>query len=298
MENEGLVCDLIVTHLERRSGTTRSGLSCPERTSNVGGVELLFSLGCRHYALEHTRVEPYPDQIRFDTQFLKFIQPLEDELQGSFPRPGVYTLLFPLEVNFCVRPEELDFFRSSLKTWVFGAAQRLHARNPIRLDRWTCPRGISDSESGTPEGFNFEVSLRREMHWSESGRHDGVFFPARIGPVDGEYKRRVRLQTAFDKKKTKLSFWKNQGRETILVLENQDWILTNYALVGSQIQVLLPEQPFWLDKLYMVDTSTQEWTLYEWSWSDQWWKEEHHYFKKDTLADVLDHGCRTGNTAV
>ena len=46
---------------------------CPE--GGQGAVELLFNLGGNQYALEHTKIEPFPNQIKFDIRFVNLFSP-------------------------------------------------------------------------------------------------------------------------------------------------------------------------------------------------------------------------------
>ena len=285
-DNEGLVCDAVVRVLEERTGQQRSNIEHPEGAGVPGGVDLLFRLGSDQYALEHTRIEPFPNQIQHDAQFSQFIGPVMDQLEHDMPQPGVYDLIFPLDTRFNAGAEQLEALRTALLHWVRDTAQDLQAIYPRRLSREECPHGVRDTHTGRPEGFPFDVTLARSVHWAESGVHDGVLRPVRIAPADVEALRRERIQTAIDKKRPKLAHRKSEGARAVLVMENNDMILSNHALVGEHFAVLLPEQPCWLDELFFMYTTTSTWTLHRWSWEDAWWEDGYIDFDPGCLHDV------------
>lgn len=284
--NEGRVCDAVVRVLEELAGEKRADVTYPERAGGPGAVELLLRLGPNRYALEHTRIEAFPRQMRYDAYFVEFIGPVMEDLGRDMPRPGVYDLLFPLNMRFAGGRKRLPMLRASLITWVREKARELHALNPRRLRREERPHGIRDMRAGRPDGFPFDVMLARSVHWAESGVHDGYIQAVRIAPEDIEPLRRERIQTALQSKQPKLTHRKAEGARAILVLENGDMILSNHALVGEHIAALLSGRPYWLDELFLMDTTTSSWTLFQWDWESSWWVEGYRDFNAGNLQDV------------
>ena len=177
--NQGRACDAVVRILEALSGLERAGIAYPELNGEPGPVDLIFDLGGEQYALEHTLIEPFEGQIRFESLFSKLIAPVTEKLAHDLPKPGVYELFFPIDTRLNVGQDQLDAYRAVLIQWVRKHALALHAENPNRLGRDVCPFGIRDEVSGRPEGFPFEVLLVRRVHWSDSGVHDGKLMPVR-----------------------------------------------------------------------------------------------------------------------
>lgn len=282
-ENQGVVCDAIVRVLEENTGLNRSDVAHPERP---GDVDLLFKLGADQYALEHTRIEPFPNQILHDARFSQFIGPVMDQLEHDMPKPGDYDLIFPLDTRFNAGTEQLEALRTALVHWVRETAHGLHAIHPQRLSREECSHGVRDTHTGRPEGFPFDVTLVRSVHWAESGVHDGVLLPVRIAPADVEALRGERIQTAIDKKRRKLFRRKSDGARAVLALENNDMILSNHALVGEHLTELLPKRPCWLDELFFVYTTTSTWSVHRWDWEDSWWENGYRHFDPRRLNDV------------
>lgn len=202
------------------------------------------------------------------------------------PRPGVYDLIFPLDAHLNAGPDGLARLRTALVRWVREAAELLHALHPHRLDRTTCPQGFREVRTGRPDGFPFNVTLIRSVHWAQSGVHDGVILPVRTAPPDGEPLRGLRIRTAVERKRPKLAYRKAEGARTILALENSDVALTNHVLVGEHLAELLPAAPPWLDELFYIDTTASTWTVHRWEWKASWWEEGYTDFDQDDLSDA------------
>ena len=64
--NEGKACDAVVKAIEKRTGVMRSQVHRPE-TDGVGPlVDLRLKLGDQEYAIEHTLIEPFENQIKME----------------------------------------------------------------------------------------------------------------------------------------------------------------------------------------------------------------------------------------
>jgi len=260
-KNEGKACDAVVTFLERRTGQKRTNI----RRSEIDGigprVDLRLSLGSQDYAIEHTQIETFSRQIQMQKEFGDFITPVVDQLSGTLPAPGVYHLYFPTNARIGVPPNKLDNVRSDFTDWVREHSQRLHAKNPDRPTRKHNPHGFDGQYRAKPPGFPYEVMLRREAHWSFSSRHDGVLLVARIAPEHVETRRAARLKEALDGKCPKLRRCKEEGSHTILVLEDSDVSLSNYALIGDGLADALKERRDLPDEIYLLETAIDPWTL-------------------------------------
>lgn len=99
--------------------------------------------------------------------------------------------------------------------------------------------------------------LRRRVHWSESGQHDGSLFLTRSVGDDLEAQRRSRLLVALAKKLPKLSACKAAGDHTVLILEYSDIALTIHVLVAEHLEALWPGRSDWPDEVVIVDTTCE-----------------------------------------
>ena len=205
--NEGLICDAVVRFLEEYTRKNRADLSRPEFEGGPGGVDLLFNLGDTQYALEHTKIEPFTDQIKFDVHLCQVIQPVLEKIRDcGLPKPGHYTLLLPRDVRVDAKSNRLRELQSSLIRWVHGTAQELHAKHPKRLSRDICPTGHYDQKTVRLDGFDYDISLERRVHWNYLEKDDGYLFPGRPPPENMKDEQCDRIKVAIDKKEEKLTY--------------------------------------------------------------------------------------------
>lgn len=287
--NEGKACDAVVRLLERRTGETRAGTRRPEIDGVGPRVDLRLKLGTQDYALEHTQIEAFAGQTRTGEEFGQFITPVTEQLSGTLPGPAVYDLYFPIDARLGVKAKELERLRNDFIGWVRAHAQRLHEMNPDTPTREENPRGFNDQYRAIPPGFPYEITLQREAHWSHSGRHDGVLLAARIAPEDVEDSRETRLRQTLDRKCPKLQRCRQEGVRTVLVLEDGDIALTNYALVGEQLAGLLEERADVPDEIYLVETALDRWEVRPMKCDDECWPiEGWTEFNADDLTDLTE----------
>ena len=274
--NEGLICDAVVHFLEENTGDARTDLSYPELEGGPGSVELLLNLGCNQYALEHTMIESFPYQIKFNVNYNQVIQPVLDKVREcGLPKPGQYQLLLPLDVYVDANANNFRELQSLLIQWVCDTAKELHAKRPMRLSRDICPAGHYEDKKVSLEGFRYEITLVRRVRWNDPVNLDGVLFADRILTEDMKKKQCERILTALEKKKKKLNYRKRLGAQTVLVLENNNWPLTSCVEIGECVVELLPNQPGWLDELFCMEAAIKPWKLYRWNWDESNW----HYGK-------------------
>jgi hypothetical protein len=247
--------------LERQTGLVRSAITHPEQTRIGSPVELRFTLGAQSYAVEHTQIEAFADQILTGEEFHQFVRPVVDELSGVLPGPAVYHLYFPANARLGLPSGRLEQVRRDFITWVREHAQRLHDSNPERPTRERNPHGFLGRHRAVPPGFPYEVVLQRVAHWSHSMRHYGVLLVARIAPENVEELRAARLRQALDHKCPKLQRCKADGVRTVLVLEDADSSLSNHVLIGDGLAALLGERNDLPDEIYLVETAIEPWDV-------------------------------------
>ena len=84
-DNEGKTCDAIVRLLEKWTGETRVGIRHPEKDGDGPPVELRLKIGTQEYAIEHTRIEPFENQIETGLVFKKINDYVRERLSGPLP---------------------------------------------------------------------------------------------------------------------------------------------------------------------------------------------------------------------
>ena len=285
--NEGRACDAILRVLEAQTGQDRSDISRPEQEGVGPPVELRFRLGNQTYAMEHTQIEAFENQIYFGQNFSDFIEPVTNELSGTLPRPGVYRLCFPVDARLDARPHRMPEIRDQITAWVREQAQRLHERNPERPTRERNPRGFREQVRAQPPGIPYEVVLQREAHWAYSARSEGVLTTARIAPEDVEGQRADRLRRALNTKCPKLHRCKEGGARTVLILEDGDIALSNHVLIGDGLAAVLQERADSPDEIYLVETAVDTWGVRLLKFDDELLPDvDWHDFPSADLADI------------
>src|SRR3546814_5460963 len=96
------------------------------------------------YAIEHTLIEPFANHIRTGAEFEELVRPVEAALDGTMPRPGTYTLLFPVYPTADRHRRTHAALREKIVTWIREAGPPLHAEAPSREERDSTPHGYAD----------------------------------------------------------------------------------------------------------------------------------------------------------
>lgn len=294
MSNEGKACDAALRLLEEREEARRGRIRFPEKDHIGSPVELRVQIGAHEYAIEHTLIEAFPGQIAADQRFATLIDPIVKELSGQLPKPGVYYVYFPIDTRVALSKAKLVELRVGLTEWIRSNAATLHAEQPERRSRNHQPRGHVGVRKGTPTGLPFEVTLRRQVHWNDSGRHDGFLIPARFSPDDVEKLRLNRLAVALDKKCPKLKRCKQDGARSILVLEDTDISLSNQWVIGDALQAVARGRSDMPDEIFLLAAVAEPWTLWT-LWRDGvfWPDEGYRDFNSSDLTDCTASGNAT-----
>ena len=286
--NEGKACDAVLRMLESRIGA--ADIRYPERDHVGPPVDLRFKLAGQEYAIEHSLIEAMPEQTHTAVEFARFIIPVTEVLSGTLPGPAVYNLYFPFNARLGVPPDQLENIRRDFVAWVREKAQALDEKNPQKPTREKNPRGFTDQYRGTPPGFSYEVTLRRESHWSMSGAHDGVLLAARIAPDDVEAQHVEHLRTALDRKCPTLHECKDEGARTVLVLEDNNIALSNHVQIEDSLSGLFKERNDLPDEIYFVESSINTWSVRIIKIDDAFFPEQDWTdFESAVLADLTRH---------
>ena len=82
--NEGKVCDAAVSSIEQRTGAARKDIRRPEKDHIGPPVELRLKIGAQEYAIEHTQIEAFEDQIGKGVSLERLVGPVKKALCGNF----------------------------------------------------------------------------------------------------------------------------------------------------------------------------------------------------------------------
>ena len=264
-DNEGKACDAVVRLLEKWTGETRLGIRHPEKDGVGPPVDLRLKLGGQKYAIEHTRIELFKNQIRTGVAFKQINDFIKDRVSGSLPGPAYYELQVPIGDCLPETREKRERALKDLVDWIRTNAQCLHERNSGRSRLTHSPHWADDRIRGKPAGFNCAIELLRWLDAALIRRKPGslgmrLYCPNDFG--DLEDRRFVRLRRAFTEKSPKLQECKKEGARTVLVLESGDIALTSFDLIGNLLPKLLAECTDAPDEIYLVETHTNPWWVY------------------------------------
>lgn len=279
-KNEGKSCDAVVKTMERRTREVRSDIRHPEKDRVGPPVELRLKLGKQEYAIEHTIIEPFENNINAEITVAEIRQFLIKNLTGQLPDPMYYVLQVPKEV--CLPGRKVKRVRAlkNLAEWVKSSARIMFERItglslPIDIhDSSFSPYCFpEDSVKDKPPGINCTVELLRWRNGTVIGRKPGFVQTVLDYPKDLESFRTVRIRRAFTDKFPKLAKCCAEGARTVLILESQDAAHTRFDLIGNQLPDLLAGRTYLPDEIFLVEPNKGLWWVYPMKYDKDHWPE-------------------------
>ena len=270
--NEGRACDAVIRHLEKWTGETRAEIRHPESDGVGPPVELRLQLGNQNYAIEHTRVESFDNQIKAGISIGEINDYIKERFTDPLPGPVYYELQVPMDVCLPEKRKDRERMLSTLDMWIRESAHCMHGRNtdlfrplfaPIRNEVWH-----DDCVTGTPLGTAYEIKLVRTKLWPPdihtAGRKPGtiVLWYNYLDEDERNDRYFRRLQRAFDKKCPKLKRCKVEGARTVLILEAVDSIVTLTDQIGRHLPALLDGRKDAPDDIYLVSPGDSLWWVF------------------------------------
>ena len=288
-KNEGKACDAVVKLLEERLGEARTDVRRPEMNRVGPPVDLRLRLGHQEYALEHTEIEAFQGRIRTDESLKQLITPIREALSGTLPGPAEYVMYVPRDTSLRVRKSALREVIEDLKRWTRASADTLYERHAHELpEQWQSGPMLGPIK-GAPPSFGKEILL-----WIAASRSEADGGTLLVGrwdreDEDPETERRTRLRQALAKKCPKLLECKREGTRTVLVLETDDFVLTDHVSVGQALSSVLDEREDAPDEIYLAESGVKPWTVWTMKhdaerWPIERWKESR--FHPDELIDL------------
>ena len=290
-KNEGKSCDAVVRFLEGRERQSRVDVVRPDAAGRASQVDFKVSLGAQVYAIEHTQIEAYENQVRSDRHFAQLVGPVKAELSGTLPGDAVYDLHFPIETGLGKKSPDLSRAQWALVHWVRGKADELDARDIAVSADAPYPAQHHHSVSETPTGFPYEVTLHRVRRSRMTRGEPGSLDVARVAPEDLSVPRLERLRRALQAKCPKLKRCKDGGARTVLVLENNDLPLSNSVLIRGALVPALDARDDAPDEVYLVATLSTVWFVYPLAVDGEYWpigSVDVLDFSEDDLVDLRD----------
>ena len=260
--NEGRACDAVVRALEKWTRETRADVRHPDKEGGSPPVDLRLRLGTQDYAIEHTRIESFGNQIGTVAVANRIIQHVRKNIPDPFPGPAYYELQFRIDVSLPRGRDRRARALNSLVQWVGTAARILCDRNPVPILPVRDPHLASDSIRGTPAGFDCEFQL---LHWPIARlipREPGALAFRFIPQDDPDGPRLDSLRQTFSRKCPKLQACKEEGTRTVLVLESGDPALVSFEFRGGLLPSLLDKCTNPPDEIFLVETSADDWQVW------------------------------------
>jgi hypothetical protein len=185
------------------------------------------------FAIEHTSIDPLPNQRRDADWFLKAMAGLESELP-KLP----FQLNISLDYLAIQRPKLINKIRDAIKTWTTDQSARL-------------PFGHHTLDDVVP--FRLYVT-------KEQDSLPGIFFVRRNATKDDTFSERIRRQ--FDRKAKKLGKYQEPGTITILLVEKYSIALMSGLGLYNAIKYVYPDSPPpGVDEIWIADTSIASSTI-------------------------------------
>ncbi len=271
---EGKSCDAVVRAIEKRTGEKRTQIRRPEVDGEGPPVDLRLKLDDQEYAIEHTLVEPYDNQIKTGVIIKEILDYFKENILLPFPSPAYYELQYPFDISLPDGKVKRNRALKGLANWV--------CKNELVLrDKMNCWTGgpydlyhSDHSVQSKPDGFKCVFKLRRWPYALPIRQQPGSLWLRAIYLEDMASLRRKRLMRAFSRKCAKLQACKAEGARTVLVLESRDPALTSFKFRGDLLPEILAKYPNAPDEIILVETYSDFWHIYPLKHGDNHWPEK------------------------
>jgi hypothetical protein len=243
-KNEQQLCGAVGAFLARRQGESIVKTELVDAVvRDRRAVEAIYHTKCTRFALEHTRIESFPNQIGLGKQFAQLLGPLETDLAGKLP--GVFFLIVGVG-EARVSSSDHAKVRAAVAAWILENAAALESEERVGL------RGKCEI-TATPAGVPFEVTLHRDCDY------DSGLFIMRGLDGDRQQLRREAIARSLDNKCPKLQAAHDDGCISVLILESDDVSLSNRVVVAEAAAAELAKRADQPDAVVWVRTSTRPW---------------------------------------
>lgn len=243
-KNEQRICKAVMSLVAHRRGERIiSAQPVDAVVRDRPAVEWVFDTPTAKFAVEHTRIESFSNQIAEGKLLAQLLGPLEAELAGKLP--GAFFLIVDVSAAKAPMTEHAKI-RKVLADWILARGASLEP------EEQSGPDGKCDVTE-KPAGVPFEVTLHRDADY------DSRLFIMQNLPGDRESLQRDRIRTALARKCPKLLQASKDGRVSILVLESDDVALANRRAIANATVAELSTRDDTPDIVIWARTSTSPW---------------------------------------
>lgn len=243
-KNEQRICKAVMSLVAHRRGERITSVQPVDVVvRDRPAVEWVFDTPTAKFAVEHTRIESFSNQIAEGKLFAQLLGPLAAELAGKLP--GVFFLVVDVGAAKAASTEHASI-RAALADWILAKGAGLDP------EEQSGPDGKCDITE-KPAGVPFEVTLHRDADY------DSQLFIIQSLSGDRDRLQRDRIRTALNRKCPKLLQESKSGRVSILVLESDDIALANRRAIANATVVELSTRDDTPDIVIWARTSTNPW---------------------------------------
>lgn len=252
--NEGRVCDAVVRTLEKSTRETRTDVRHPDKEGAQPPVDLRLRLGTREYAIEHTRIESFDNQLATTAVVNRIIRHVRNNFSNPFPGPAYCELQIPIDVSLPKGRRRRERAMDDLVKWIRKSERILRDRSSDPGRPMSPFYMANASIKGTPQGFGCRFEL---LHWPVARfirRPPGTLSFRFIFPENRKTLHADSLRKALSRKCPKLHACKEEGARTVLVLESGDPGLTSFEFRCGLLPSLLAGCTQPPDEIFLVET--------------------------------------------
>jgi hypothetical protein len=194
----------------------------PDKENRAGpDIDLIARDDVGDIAVEHTILETFAGQITDNVRFRQLFGDMTDRVGSTLPTPGHYHLAVAVEAVSGIKAT--DAVKGEIETWIRNKAPAL----PIP----SIPPKEKNSVAGVPPDAPLPMVLRRLRDGPQ-----GVVWCLRATPEELAELAVLRATTALQHKAKELEAYRCQGATTLLLLEIQDYVLTNAGAVATAVE--------------------------------------------------------------
>lgn len=240
--DQDTVIDQFVAHLSEVRKDDLEVVSRPDRINrNTEDIDAVISGKHNRIALEHTTIDTFPGQRDDSNRFNIVFGALEKELNGKFKgNIHITASCYSIPVG-----QNWNDLRKKLRSWLI------------------------DNIPNIPYGHEFHdiPNTPFEIHINKKPSKEPRFFVARFSPNDETLSERLAVTIA--RKERKLSQYKKEGFETILLIENDDIALMNEDIMTDSFNDSTKVHNIThLNQVWFVDTSLESEILFSRLWEN------------------------------
>ena len=269
--NEGKACDAVVRLIEKRTGMSRTHIRFPEIDGNGPPVDLCLKLGAREYAIEHTLIEPFENQIKTEVIIKEIVDHFKENIPLPFPSSAYYELQYSIPISLPDGASKRTRALNGLAEWVCMNEKVLREKKRELPILPFGPYFADQSVRGKPDGFNCTFDLLRCPNAACIHEKAGSLWLRPVYPEDMMPLTRKRLMRAFSRKCKKLQDCKADGARTVLVLESRDAVLTHFQFRGELLPAVLAKHSNVPDEIFLVQTSSDPWQVTPLKYGGGYW---------------------------